>query len=229
MTPAGEVSTIGRTHAFYDALARCCEADVQQIELALADLAALELDEATLDGFQSAQDDARRAAGRCRSTIAVLDARQALLEEAVNATPDAARIEFYQQAPTTAKGSAVTSSPPATTPQDEPAEDEDEVYHEPWCADRGHAEDEDCPMPHMSWCTERDHDTTTEECTTSRVVPGGIQLDLTGIYGDNVAMTVISDGDELSLDEVDAVLAALQEMRATMATSIDTEVHNIAL
>ncbi len=121
--PAGEVTTIMQTRAFYEALARSCEADVEQIELALADLAALELDEATLDGFQSAQDDARRAAQRARRTVAVLDERQELLEQAVNATPDAARVEFYQNGDGGAHGPRRGQAPPG--PQEEPAMSDD--------------------------------------------------------------------------------------------------------
>ncbi|HKT04760.1 MAG TPA: hypothetical protein VJT31_35040 [Rugosimonospora sp.] len=105
--PVCDVATIARTRAFFEALARGCDSDVEQIEVALAHLAELELDEQTLDGFQSAQEDAARAAARCRSTVAVLDARQALLEDAVNATPDAAKTDFYQEggvSPTTAGG-----------------------------------------------------------------------------------------------------------------------------
>jgi len=113
---AAEVTTIGQTRTFYEALARCCDTDVQHIELALADLAALGLDEATLDGFQSAQEDARRAAGRCRSTIAVLDARQALLEEAVNATPGAAKTEFYQDGAATGRPAGSETAMAPTTP-----------------------------------------------------------------------------------------------------------------
>ncbi|HKT04739.1 MAG TPA: hypothetical protein VJT31_34935 [Rugosimonospora sp.] len=75
-----DVATIARTRAFYEALAHGCDSDVEQIEVALAYLAELQLDEQTLDGFQSAQEDARGAAARCRSVLAVLDARQALLE-----------------------------------------------------------------------------------------------------------------------------------------------------
>ncbi|HKT02253.1 MAG TPA: hypothetical protein VJT31_22220 [Rugosimonospora sp.] len=97
--PTSDLTTIQATRAFYDGLARSCHTDVEQIEVALAHLAELELDEQTLDGFQSAQEDAARAAARCRSTVAVLDARQALLEQAVNATPDAAKTEYYQDGP----------------------------------------------------------------------------------------------------------------------------------
>jgi rubrerythrin len=98
--PAGDVSTIVATRAFYHGLAAACEADVEQIEVALGNLAELELDQDTFDGFQSAQEDARRAADRCSHTVAVLDQRHRQLEEAVAATPDAARTEFYQDSAT---------------------------------------------------------------------------------------------------------------------------------
>jgi len=117
------MTTIMQTRAFYEALARSCEADVEQIELALADLAAMELDEATLDGFQSAQDDARRAAQRARRTVAVLDERQGLLEQAVNATPDAARVEFYRDGAGGVHDPRGGQAPPA--PQEEPAMSDD--------------------------------------------------------------------------------------------------------
>jgi len=106
-------------------LTAACEADVAQIELALSHLAALDLDEATLDGFQSAQEDARRAAGRCRSTIQVLNAKQALLEEAVNATPDAAKTEFYQDGDAGPYGRGGSRPAPAQPPAGaNPEEDE---------------------------------------------------------------------------------------------------------
>ncbi|HKT04961.1 MAG TPA: hypothetical protein VJT31_36055 [Rugosimonospora sp.] len=99
-------ATIGATRAFYTGLAHGCDSDVEQIEVALAHLAELQLDEQTLDGFQSAQEDAQRAAARCRRLLAVLDARHGQLEEAVNATPDAAKTEFYQTG-TSPAGAAV--------------------------------------------------------------------------------------------------------------------------
>ncbi|HKT04747.1 MAG TPA: hypothetical protein VJT31_34975 [Rugosimonospora sp.] len=119
--PAGDVATIARTRAFFEALARGCDSDVEQIEVALAHLAELELDEQTLDGFQSAQEDAARAAARCRSTVAVLDARQALLEQAVNATPDAAKTEYYQDGPSRDRalaGKGATTMSTAAQPDD---------------------------------------------------------------------------------------------------------------
>ncbi|HKT04751.1 MAG TPA: hypothetical protein VJT31_34995 [Rugosimonospora sp.] len=90
-------TNIAGTRAFFEALARGCDSDVEQIEVALAHLAELELDEQTLDGFQSAQEDAQRAAARCRTVIVVLNARHHQMEEAVRATPDAARVEFYEE------------------------------------------------------------------------------------------------------------------------------------
>ncbi len=91
-----DIHNIVATRTFYEALAGACDTDIQQIEVALGTLAEMELDQDTLNGFQSAQEDAQRAAGRCRNAIAVLNAKQALLEEAVNATPDAAKTEFYE-------------------------------------------------------------------------------------------------------------------------------------
>ncbi len=92
--PAAPAS-IAATRAFYEALARSCDGDVAQIELALTNLAELELDEATLDGFQSAQEDAQQAAARARRVLAEL-AGHHVMEDAVNATTGAAKTEFYQ-------------------------------------------------------------------------------------------------------------------------------------
>ena len=91
-----DIHNIQATRAFYEALAAACDTDITQIETALGTLAEMELDQDTLNGFQSAQEDAQRAAARCRNAVQVLNAKQSLLEEAVNATPDAAKTEFYE-------------------------------------------------------------------------------------------------------------------------------------
>ncbi len=118
---AGDVSTIAATRAFYAQLAASCQADVGQIELALANLAVLELDAATIAGLQSVQDDARRAAERCARLLEVLDVTHRLMEDAVTATPEAAKREFYQHGAAGVRareGDTVTR--PAALPPQEP-------------------------------------------------------------------------------------------------------------
>src|SRR4051794_494301 len=114
-TATTEVATIMQTRTFFAGLGPACDDDVAQVELALATLAEFGLDEQTLDNFQTVQDDARRAAARCRATITVLDTRHGQLEEAVNATPDAARTDFYRDGAPASAGTAPSGRDPSMT------------------------------------------------------------------------------------------------------------------
>lgn len=63
------VNTVGATRAFLSYIAAGLDSDIGQIELALAVLAGPELDEATLDDFQTVQQDAQRRTNRSAPLI----------------------------------------------------------------------------------------------------------------------------------------------------------------
>ena len=162
--PAAPAS-IAATRAFYEQLAAGCDGDVAQIELALAHLAELELDEATLGGFQSAQEDAQQAAARARRVLAEL-AGHRVMEDAVNATPDAARTAFYQEGrpaqlsqgaevPTMANADRGDADPaagaPATDAEAPGAPGDDQAERQRILADRRAKADVIGPMSRLVW------------------------------------------------------------------------------
>jgi hypothetical protein len=93
----GEVTTIGNTRVFLDELATYTDTSVvPQLEIAANALANSKVDAETRGLVTSAQDLYTQAAGMLREAKAVLNAKHAAMEDAVNSTPEAAETDYYR-------------------------------------------------------------------------------------------------------------------------------------
>ena len=95
-TATGETRNIATTRAFLTALAEANDNRQAQAEQAAAALAGVGIDSATLAEAHAVIGDVGQVAAKCRQTLAVLNSKHQLMEEAAAATPEAAERDYYR-------------------------------------------------------------------------------------------------------------------------------------
>ena len=97
-TVSGETTTIGATRAYLGSLAGYVQTDIlSQLELADATLRGAEMDSETLGHLAAASEHFAAAKAAIEQAMATLNSKHALMEEAVQSTPEAATRDYYRE------------------------------------------------------------------------------------------------------------------------------------
>lgn len=97
-TVSAETTTIGATRGYLTQLATYVQDSIlSQLELAEATLRGAEMDAETLGHLAAVSEYFAAAKAGIESALATLNTKHALMEEAVQSTPDAATRDFYRE------------------------------------------------------------------------------------------------------------------------------------